>query len=64
MDMSLVVAWFLNPENIQSLFAVVGAFFTIAFFFVKLTPSKADDEFVQKMFDLVHRFFGTFGVKK
>jgi hypothetical protein len=59
-----IVGWFTNGENIQNIFAVIGAFFALAFAVVKLTPTKADDEFVQKVYDFVHGFLSKLGMKK
>lgn len=59
-----IVNWFKDANNLQNVLAVIGAVYTIAFFIVKLTPTKVDDEWLQKIYDVVHKFIGKLGVKK
>jgi hypothetical protein len=59
-----VIKWFSDPNNIQNILAVLGAVYTIALFIVKITPSKADDEWLAKAYAFVHSMIGKLGVKK
>ena len=59
-----VFNWFKDANNIQNILAVMGAVYTIALFVVKLTPTKVDDEWLQKIYDVVHKVIGKIGVKK
>lgn len=59
-----VVKWFQDANNVQNVFAVIGAVYTIALFIVKLTPSKKDDEILGKLYGFIHGVIGKLGVKK
>lgn len=53
-----VVGWFMNKENIEGIFAIVGAFYVFALAVVKMTPTPKDDEVLAKVWEVVGKFTG------
>lgn len=64
MNPQTIISWFQDANNVQNVFAVLGAVYTIALVVVKITPSKRDDELLSKAYGLVHKLMGILGVKK
>lgn len=59
-----LVHWFTNKENIEGLLAIIGGFYTLALTIVKITPSQADDEILDKIYQVIHKLIGSTGIKK
>lgn len=49
---------------IKPILAWLGASYVLALAVVKATPTKADDEFLEKIYNKVHGIIAIFGVKK
>lgn len=60
----MLIKWFQDSNNIQNVLAVLGAVYTICLFIVKLTPTPKDDEWLSKIYKIVHGVIGKLGVKK
>ncbi|HYE22674.1 MAG TPA: hypothetical protein VD998_03745 [Verrucomicrobiae bacterium] len=62
MDIGAIINWVTQNygQIVLTVLAILGAFSTIA----KLTPTKVDDEFVQKLLDIIHSLGLTKGEAK
>lgn len=60
----MLIKWFQDANNVRDVLAVLGAVYTISLFIVKLTPTPKDDEWLSKIYKIVHGVIGKLGVKK